>query len=343
MFNSVSAQELGAQLKNLAQSRGLTQEILSQRMNVERSVISKVWTGKYKKPTHYTSMARILGTTIDAILTQLTRTSNPDISPGAHVIAVSSRKGGAGKTTTAVHLAGGLARLGHRVLLIDLDAALDATMWLEQEDYEHTIEDVLLRKVDLADAVISTTIMGLELVPGSLNLGQLGLKLVGVPASERRLRRALEPVLSSYDTIIIDCAPESDLRTQNALMAAKWLLIPTQPSSADVRRLLQYTPEFLRYASDPDLNPELRLLGFLMCRTRPRGVLERELSTVLEEHYPSLMFDTQIRDYTSYRECMACKELVYTYDSDRSRDYMELTHEVLQRIESSGQMTEEVA
>lgn len=336
-----SHEDLGAALRERAEARGLTQGQMGRLSGLKRTEVAKVYSGLYKKPTHYQSMARALGTTIEAISTTLLRSRDPDIAPDAHAIAVSSLKGGTGKSMTVAHLAGGLARQGWRVLVIDLDDSCQLLHWLVDPDVLHegpTLLDVLCRETyegrtaTMPDVIVPSLIEGVDLVRSSSQIQLLDVKLSMKTATERRLMRALESVRAAYDFIVFDTAPALDLRLKNALMAADSLLIPLKPTDTDFDRLYRLIPELLDFAEDPDLNPDLGLLGFLLCEVTSVGDFEREIKAALEDDFPGALLSTHVRKRKAYGQLMSSQELIYTADPSKSGDYQAVVSECLERI-----------
>ena len=147
----------------------------------------------------------------------------------ARIIAIANQKGGVGKTTTAVNLAAALAQSGSRVLLVDLDAQGNATMGsgVDKRELSASTCDVLLEEQH-ADAAIVTTPEGFDLLPGNTDLTAAEIELMDEEGREQRLKRALDPLRTKYDFIIVDCPPALSLLTLNALTAADSVLVPMQ-------------------------------------------------------------------------------------------------------------------
>ena len=153
------------------------------------------------------------------------------------VYAVVNQKGGVGKTTTAVNVATCLALAGRRVLLIDLDPQGNATsgFGVDKNTIGHagnriqiSTYDVLINDVPLADAITPTDIQNLALVPANLDLAGAELELMPRLSRETFLKRALVPVRSDYDFILVDAPPSLGLLTINGLVAADSAIIPIQ-------------------------------------------------------------------------------------------------------------------
>lgn len=158
------------------------------------------------------------------------------------IIAVSNHKGGVGKTTTAINLAAGLARKGFSVLLIDLDPQGHATLGLglemeERDDDTPTIATLFTEKrASITDLLTPTAEPNLKLAPADIRLGRAAKLLTVRPVKELVLHRALESV-TGFDYVLIDCQPSLEVLTQNALVAADKILIPTQLSGFSLRGL----------------------------------------------------------------------------------------------------------
>jgi chromosome partitioning protein len=150
--------------------------------------------------------------------------------PVPRVLAVANQKGGVGKTTTAVNLGAGLAELGYRVLVVDLDPKGNATtgLGIDARSFELSMYDVLMRDIPLEDAVEPTSMRHLFVAPATIDLAGAEIELVPTFSRELKLRRALESVMGDFDFILIDCPPSLGLITVNGLAAAGEVLVPIQ-------------------------------------------------------------------------------------------------------------------
>ena len=155
------------------------------------------------------------------------------------VVAVANQKGGVAKTTSVQNLACALAELGRRVLVVDLDpqGCLTFAMGLDPDTLDATLHDVLLGRCDTADAIVR--VGDVSILPSSIDLAGTELHLLGRTGREHMLRKALEPVLSRFDIVLIDCAPSLGVLTVNGLTAATEVLIPMQCEALSHRGVAQ--------------------------------------------------------------------------------------------------------
>jgi chromosome partitioning protein len=178
-----------------------------------------------------------------------------------HVIAVSNRKGGTGKTTVSVNLAAELAAQGRRVLLVDLDSQGHCAVGLgiKVKSGERTAHDIFSdARAKLSDAVRTTAFANLSLAPGD-QLFEHGSGL----RNERRLAAALgEPeIAAGFDVVIVDTPPSLDNLLLNALTAAHWVLVPYVPHHLSFEGVRQLMRVLFKVMSGG--NPRLKILGFL--------------------------------------------------------------------------------
>ena len=252
----------------------------------------------------------------------------------ARIIAVANQKGGVGKTATTTNLGASLFRLGHRVLVVDMDPQgnLSSSLHAEQEN-ETTIADALLdRKVPLPIVnVYREGDAALDLVPASVALATAEAALMNKLGREFRLRDQISTVADNYEFIFIDTPPSLGLLTINSLVAAQLVLIPTEARYFSLQglQMLQESIDEILY-----INPNLRILGILLSKFDRRLREEQTVAGYLRENWGELVFDTSVGTNSKILEAASAGvPLVELSGSQRAVEtYRSLAREVLARV-----------
>lgn len=250
------------------------------------------------------------------------------------IIVIANQKGGVGKTTTAINLSAACALKGKRVLLLDLDPQSNSSLsFIEAETVEGSAFELFTELQEPWDKFIyPTKIKNLDVVPSKINLAKLEAKLVGDFDAIFRLRDRFEQIRSSYDLIFVDTPPTLGLITVNALVAARFVLIPIQSSYFALEGTDDLLETIEKVRSRP--NPELELLGVLVTLFDKRTSLSKDVETHIRQVFGNKAFKTKISRSVRLEESPAHKETIFEFapKSSGATEYMELSKEVLKRV-----------
>jgi len=251
------------------------------------------------------------------------------------VIAIANQKGGVGKTTTAINIAGSLAICEQSTLLIDCDPQGNATAGIgfPKDPARHTLYQALILGEPLDKIILKTQVGGLDLLPADKNLVGAAVELVSAENREYHLKKLVEQVRDSYAYIIIDCPPALDLLTLNALTAADSVLVPIQCEYLALEGVSELLDTLMRIRRT--LNPGLAIEGIVLTMYDERTTLSRQVASDLRSFFGSQVFETVIPRNVRLAEAPSHGKPIHLYDihSRGAEAYINLAKEVASNAE----------
>lgn len=236
-------------------------------------------------------------------------------------IAVAMQKGGVGKTTTVLHVAVGLADLGHRVLIVDLDPqGQQAQVLGVQVDPERTVYQVLMGGAALPSCLYR--VRGLDLLPAYPGWTNADVELAPLFDGRYKLRAALTTVRDRYDWVVIDTPPNLGALTANALAAAQQVIVPVTTHQAAVNELPKFIETF--ELAKLHLNPTLEIAGILPTMYAKRVAQDEQILEVLRNNPMGIPCYDPIPRTTRLTECFSRCAPAYDYDREASWPYERL-------------------
>ncbi|WP_332814312.1 ParA family protein [Ramlibacter sp.] len=252
----------------------------------------------------------------------------------ARIFCVANQKGGVGKTTTTVNLAAGLAKVGQRVLMVDLDPQGNATMGsgVDKRKLALTVYDVLLESASVAEARVRSEKCGYDVLGANRELAGAEVELVDVERRERRLREALAGVQGEYDFVLVDCPPSLSMLTLNGLCAAHGVIVPMQCEYFALEGLTDLVNTIKQVHAN--LNKDLQIIGLLRVMFDPRITLQQQVSEQLKAHFKEKVFDTVIPRNVRLAEAPSygLPGVVFDPSARGSQAFVDFANEMVARV-----------
>ncbi len=252
-------------------------------------------------------------------------------------IAVINQKGGVGKTTTVINLATSLSILGQNNLIIDLDPQGNATTGLgkSNNDENKNIYNLLIKKINLKDAIQNTNVKNLDIIGSNVNLS--GLEVETANDSDRAfvLKKILDKekkeLISKYDNVFIDCPPSLSLLTIMALVASDELLVPLQTEFFALEGITQLVKTIDRIKVN--LNPDLKVRGILLTMFDKRNKLSSQVDREARNYFKEKVYKTVIPRNVRLSEAPSHGLPCVIYDKNclGSKSYFKLADEFLNK------------
>ena len=249
----------------------------------------------------------------------------------AKIFVFVNQKGGVGKTTSAINIGAYLAEAGKSILLVDFDsqANLSSGVGIEEKFAKPGIYEVISGLAALNEAIRSTSVPGLDVIPADIDLSGAAVELIDQEERDFFLKKALEPVRKCYDYILIDCPPSLGVLTCNGLTAADAVLIPLQCeyfAMEGLSHLLQ-TIKRIKKAT----NPSLDIQGIFFTMYDPRTRLAQQVVKEVSAYFKNKVFTTIIPRNIRLSEAPSHGLPISKYDpqSSGARAYQSLAAEVM--------------
>jgi chromosome partitioning protein len=259
----------------------------------------------------------------------------------AKIFCVANQKGGVGKTTTTVNLAAGLAKIGQRVLMVDLDPQGNATMGsgVDKRSIELTVYDVLLESATIAEARVQSDKLkdagcGYDVLGANRELAGAEVELVELERREKRLRQAIAAVALDYDFVLIDCPPSLSMLTLNGLCCAHGVIVPMQCEYFALEGLTDLVNTIKQVKAN--LNDDLQIIGLLRVMFDPRITLQQQVSDQLKAHFGDKVFNTVIPRNVRLAEAPSYGVPGVAFDpaSKGAQAFVTFAQEMVDRIQS---------
>jgi chromosome partitioning protein len=258
-------------------------------------------------------------------------------------LCIVNNKGGVGKTHTVFHLAGAFSDVGLRVLVVDLDAQANLTRLFLKQLHRPTIYDVLVDQLPLGPAVQLTATQDLEIAPADSRMNHLGYALQNQPDQRIRLDTAIRERQQQerpYDVVLLDCPPNLDAHTTNALCAADGVLIPMEADQFSVDGLQQLL-DLIRQMQQ--VNRRLVVEGILISLYNSRRAIEQTIATTLRVSAGVPVLDVHIKNSARYRESITARQPITHYKpgSDQATAFEKLAQHLIQNAPGGSKQPQE--
>ena len=252
----------------------------------------------------------------------------------AKIFCVANQKGGVGKTTTTVNLCAGLAHVGQRVLLVDLDPQGNATMGsgVSKTELPHTVYSVLIGEASVQASVVRAEACGYDVLGANRELAGAEVDLVNLTHRETRLKQALHTVADDYDFVLIDCPPALSLLTLNGLCAANGVVVPMQCEYFALEGLSDLVNTIKQVHAN--LNRDLKIIGLLRVMFDPRITLQQQVSEQIKRHFGDKVFEAVIPRNVRLAEAPSygLPGVVFDPSAKGSLAYIEFAREMVARV-----------
>jgi len=261
----------------------------------------------------------------------------------AKIFCVANQKGGVGKTTTTVNLAAGLASVGQRVLMVDMDPQGNATMGsgVDKRQLALTVYDVLLESASIVEARVRSNwgddgtrakAATYDVLGANRDLAGAEVEMVDLERRENRLKLALVSVQDEYDFVLIDCPPSLSMLTLNGLCSAHGVIVPMQCEYFALEGLTDLVNTIKQVHAN--LNRDLKIIGLLRVMFDPRITLQQQVSDQLRDHFGDKVFNAVIPRNVRLAEAPSygLPGVVFDPAAKGSQAFVEFAQEMVERV-----------
>ena len=256
----------------------------------------------------------------------------------AKIFCIANQKGGVGKTTTTVNLAAGLAKIGQRVLMVDLDPQGNATMGsgVDKRQLELSVYDVLLESASIKEAAVLSDKCAYWVLGANRELAGAEVELVALEQREKRLKAALAAADADYDFVLIDCPPSLSMLTLNGLCSAHGVIVPMQCEYFALEGLTDLVNTIKQVHAN--LNPDLQVIGLLRVMFDPRITLQQQVREQLKDHFGDKVFNTVIPRNVRLAEAPSygLPGVVFDPSAKGSHAFVDFAKEMVDRVKRMG-------
>ncbi len=246
------------------------------------------------------------------------------------VVAISNHKGGVGKTTTTVNLGAGLAKLGKKILLVDLDPQANLSQCYGITKPEVTVYEALKSEEELKTVKADENLF---VAPSSLDLAGAEMELNSEAGREYLLKEIITPIKDDYDYIFVDCPPSLGLLTLNAFTCADEVIIPIQAHFLAIKGLTKIIEVINKIKRR--INQNLEISGVVITLYDKRKILHRDIEETIKTYFKEKVYNTKIRQNIALAEAPTQGVDIFRYaiSSPGADDYWDLAQEFLERHE----------
>jgi len=247
-----------------------------------------------------------------------------------NIISIINVKGGVGKTSTTINLAGQFAQHEHKVLLIDNDSQSNLSQILDVES-EYNLYDLYSNpKVKFEDCIVKYNDW-IDVIPNTINSASLENELHNKMTRETILKSKWEKFKNPYNVCIIDNSPFLGITTTNAMCMSNYYLSVIDNSTSSLQGL-NLVDKLVKNIKENGVNDNLKLLGILRNNFDKKTIFSKQLNEVITDDYKDDVFETIIYNSVKYKEAATMNKTIQEYNNKYAEPYKRLLYEIIKRM-----------